>query len=114
MKMEGFPSAWCSPRLVIPAHAGIQVRCAELAWIPAFAGMTERRRASWFPSPNGYFQRSARRSRSVKTAAPQLGDFGEVFGRESHIAGRGVFTHLLCVARSRNRHGYGRMGHAKG
>src|SRR3972149_4070705 len=57
MKMEGFPSTWCPPRLVIPAHAGIQVCCAELAWIPAFAGMTEPRRASWFSSPNGYFQR---------------------------------------------------------
>src|SRR3970282_1758656 len=57
MKMEGFPSTWCPPRLVIPAHAGIQFCCAELAWIPAFAGMTEPRRASWSSSPNGYFQR---------------------------------------------------------
>src|SRR3989337_2988699 len=57
MKMEGFPSTWCPPRLVIPAHAGIQVCCAELAWIPAFAGMMEPRRASWFSSPNGYFRR---------------------------------------------------------
>src|SRR3970282_1605574 len=65
MKMEGFPSTWCPPRLVIPAPwstgqnstGGIQVCCAELAWIPAFAGMTEPRRASWFSSPNGYFQR---------------------------------------------------------
>ena len=40
MKREGFPSTWGSPRLVIPAHAGIQVCSAELAWIPAFAGMT--------------------------------------------------------------------------
>jgi hypothetical protein len=45
----GFPSEH-SPRLVIPAHAGIQVCSSpELAWIPAlwqcsehaFAGMTE-------------------------------------------------------------------------
>src|SRR3990172_864108 len=57
MKMEGFPSTGCPPRLVIPAHAGIQVCCAELAWIPAFAGMTEPRRASSFSSPNEYFQR---------------------------------------------------------
>ena len=42
--MEGFPSALGSPRLVIPAHAGIQVSSAELAWIPAFAGKTEPRR----------------------------------------------------------------------
>src|SRR3990172_13380448 len=65
MKMEGFPSTWCHPRLVIPAPwstgqnstGGIQFCCAELAWIPAFAGMTEPGRASWFSSPNGYFQR---------------------------------------------------------
>src|SRR3972149_10065881 len=63
MKMEGFPSTGCPPRLVIPAHAGIQVCCAELASIPAFAGMTEPRRASWFSSPNGYFQRRTRRAR---------------------------------------------------
>jgi hypothetical protein len=31
------PSA---PQAVIPAHAGIQVYSADLAWIPAFAGMT--------------------------------------------------------------------------
>src|SRR3990172_1062430 len=66
MKMEEFPSTWCPPRLVIPAHAGIQVCCAELAWIPAFAGMTEPRRASWFSSPNGYFQRSTRRTRRFR------------------------------------------------
>jgi hypothetical protein len=41
MKMEGFPSTECAPRLVIPAHAGIQVCCGELAWIPAVAGMTD-------------------------------------------------------------------------
>jgi hypothetical protein len=41
MKMEGFPSTECVPRLVILAHAGIQVCCGELAWIPAFAGMTD-------------------------------------------------------------------------
>ncbi len=57
MKMEGFGSPWRSPRLVIPAHAGIQVRFAELTWIPAFAGMTEPRRASSFSSSNGYFRR---------------------------------------------------------
>ena len=39
--MEGFPSTWSSPRLVIPAHAEIQVCSAELVWIPAFAGMTD-------------------------------------------------------------------------
>src|SRR3990172_6128669 len=66
MKMQGFPSTWCTPRLVIPAHAGIQVCCAELAWIPAFAGMTEPRRAFSFSSPNGYFQRRARRTRRVR------------------------------------------------
>jgi len=43
--MEGFSSTSCSPRLVIPAHAGIQVCSAELAWIPAFAGMTGPRRS---------------------------------------------------------------------
>jgi hypothetical protein len=43
--MVGFSSTSCSPRLVIPAHAGIQVCSAELAWIPAFAGMTEPRRS---------------------------------------------------------------------
>ncbi|MEA2659344.1 MAG: hypothetical protein QOF64_1940 [Candidatus Binatota bacterium] len=32
---------WCSPPPVIPAHAGIQVRSVELAWIPAFAGTTD-------------------------------------------------------------------------
>jgi hypothetical protein len=34
-----------APRLVIPAKAGIQADCvpsADAAWIPAFAGMTER------------------------------------------------------------------------
>src|SRR3990167_6290558 len=71
MKMEGFPSTGCPPRLVIPAPwstgqnstGGIQVCCAELAWIPAFAGMTEPRLASSFSSPNGYFQRRTRRAR---------------------------------------------------
>src|SRR3972149_3041258 len=77
MKMEGFPSTWCPPRLVIPAHAGIQVCCAELAWIPAFAGMTEPRRASWFSSPNGYFQRRTRRTQrkenlTAKNANPSF------------------------------------------
>src|SRR3989338_8620627 len=67
MKMEGFPSTGCPPRLVLPAHAGIQVCCAELAWIPAFAGMTEPRRASSFSSPNGYFQRRSRRTRRFRT-----------------------------------------------
>ncbi len=33
---------WTLPRFVIPAHAGIQVCFSDgLAWIPAFAGMTE-------------------------------------------------------------------------
>ena len=32
------------PPLVIPAQAGIQVCFGELAWIPAFAGMTETNR----------------------------------------------------------------------
>ena len=30
-----------SPPAVIPAHAGIQIRSVELAWIPAFAGTTD-------------------------------------------------------------------------
>ena len=80
MKVEGFSSPGCSPRLVIPAHAGIQVCCAELAWIPAFAGMTEPRQASSFSSPNGYFQRRTRRARrkedftakSAKDSGPQI------------------------------------------
>jgi len=53
MKMDGFPSTCSSPRLVIPAQAGIQVTDTVrhtvgkrypgggLAWIPAFAGMTD-------------------------------------------------------------------------
>ena len=41
MKMEGFPDPRRSTRLVIPAHAGIQVCYSELASIPAFAGMTD-------------------------------------------------------------------------
>jgi len=45
-------------RLVIPAHAGIQVRLTELPWwIPAFSGMTEPERASFVLKRNGYFQR---------------------------------------------------------
>jgi hypothetical protein len=38
-KIVGFPPRG-APRAVIPAHAGIQVCSADLAWIPAFAGMT--------------------------------------------------------------------------
>src|SRR3972149_9616416 len=66
MKMEGFPSTRCSPRLVIPAHAGIQVCCAELAWIPAFAGMTEPRRASSFSYPKGVFSKEDTKSTKFK------------------------------------------------
>jgi hypothetical protein len=44
------------PRVVIPAQAGIQVRCGELAWIPAFAGMTEPRWASSFSSATSIFE----------------------------------------------------------
>ena len=49
----------------------------------------------------------------MKTVAPKLSDFGEVFGRENHIAGRGVLTHLLRVARPGDRDGYRGVGHAK-
>ena len=65
--MEGFPSTGRSPRFVIPAHAGIQVCSAELAWIPAFAGMTPP--GSLFvlqSSPHRYFRRRARRRRRVR------------------------------------------------
>jgi len=37
-KIVEFPP--CGSRAVIPAKAGIQVCSADLAWIPAFAGMT--------------------------------------------------------------------------
>jgi hypothetical protein len=43
MKMESFHGTILPP-LVIPAQAGIQVCFGELAWIPAFAGMTEPNR----------------------------------------------------------------------
>lgn len=45
MKMEG-PLQKITLPVVIPANAGIQVYCrpSELAWIPAFAGMTEARK----------------------------------------------------------------------
>jgi len=39
---------------VIPAHAGIQVWFAELAWIPAFAGMTNP--GCLFASRTGIFE----------------------------------------------------------
>ncbi len=38
-KIVEFPPRGAS-RAVIPAKAGIQVCSADLAWIPAFAGMT--------------------------------------------------------------------------
>src|SRR3990172_6864736 len=42
MKIEEVSATWSSPQFVIPAHAGIQVCSpAQLAWIPAFAGMTD-------------------------------------------------------------------------
>src|SRR3990172_6240524 len=66
MKMQGFPSTWCSPRLVIPAHAGIQVCCAELAWIPAFAGMTEPRRA-FRSHPKRVFSKEVTKSTKLRS-----------------------------------------------
>ena len=69
MKMGGVSLHTFSPRLVIPAHAGIQVRCPrQLAWIPAFAGMTER--CGHLKNPNtlsthACFRRSSRRTRKV-------------------------------------------------
>src|SRR3972149_330189 len=79
MKMESFPPTGCPPRLVIPAHAGIQVCCAELAWIPAFAGMTEPRRASSFSSPNGYFQRRHEGHEEWRTGLVKLSEFKKIF-----------------------------------
>ncbi len=38
----GIPLGTVFPQFVIPAHAGIQIYLRlQLAWIPAFAGMTE-------------------------------------------------------------------------
>ena len=41
MKIEGPFVRSFFPVIVVPAHAGIQVCSAELAWIHAFAGMTD-------------------------------------------------------------------------
>src|SRR3990167_2328376 len=107
MKMEGFPSTWCPPRLVIPAPwstaqnstGGIQVCCAELAWIPAFAGMTEPRRASWFSSPNGYFQRRTRRARRKEhltaKSAKDTKNSGVGFSGQPPVVARSNAQHAL-------------------
>jgi hypothetical protein len=85
MKMAGFSSTRIFPRVVIPArlhgcgqaHAGIQVRRTELAWIPAprsesgtsFAGTTEPQAASSYcrSSLHTYFQSRTRRIQMIKT-----------------------------------------------
>src|SRR3990172_10041281 len=70
----------CSPRLVIPAHAGIQVCCAELAWIPAFAGMTEPRRAIRSHPQTGIFkggheEDEVKKFKNIKSPKPSWPSF---------------------------------------
>jgi hypothetical protein len=81
-----------SPPLVIPAHAGIQV-CfpAQLAWIPACAGMTER--CGYFSYSGSSFYRSSthryfRRSVSCPGAHLERMKMREECGKKRPVAQR--------------------------